>query len=290
MTANQWQEYVELTESSAESELHLPTTDVAQKTRVVHLPKLLSAEEVEQVHTLHQHLKPLVGSAGRRADNQAAAYRSGAWETDYLSTDGHFARCAPQLREKLLAAALKVDKEHWQLVQTATGSVAPRCVEYHTVEPGGSLNFPTHHDGGSLVTIDVMLSDRDEFDGGHFGTLECDGTTRKHPFDKGDAVVFVSHKFHSVSPVTAGRRHVLVMEIWEGEECESRRLEPENPNFITHHPALSSHTRAVPHSRRPALARRRTCAHRCEKHRGHCGHTASSSFWRRAMSDLASDL
>lgn len=66
------------------------------------------------------------------------------------------------------------------------------------------------------------------------------------------ALVFVSHKFHCVTPVTAGRRHVLVMELWEGEERE--------------------------------------CAHRCERHTGPCSHSVRASFWRRAFSDLASDL
>ena len=138
------------------------------------------------------------------------------------------------------------------MIDRATSPVVPRCVEYHTVEPGGSLPFPTHYDAGSLVTIDVMLSDTSEFEGGSFGTLECDGELHMHAFEKGDAVVFVSHKYHCVQPVTAGRRQVLVMELWEGEERE--------------------------------------CAHRCEKHTGYCGHSVRQSFWRRAMSDLASDL
>ena len=111
---------------------------------------------------------------------------------------------------------------------------------------GGSLAFPTHHDTGSLVTIDVMLSDASEFEGGQFSTKEADGTVRSHPFDKGDALCFVSHKYHHVEPVSAGRRRVLVMELWEGEE--------------------------------------RTCAHRCEQRTGHCGHTVRASFWRRALS------
>jgi hypothetical protein len=34
--------------------------------------------------------------------------------------------------------------------------------------------------------------------------------------NKGDAVVFVSHKQHNVQAVTQGVRHVLVVELWEG--------------------------------------------------------------------------
>jgi hypothetical protein len=152
----------------------------------------------------------------------------------------------------MLDVVRTVDEENWQVLRHATSPVVPRCVEYHRVEPGGSLPFIHHHDAGSFITIDVMLSSTDEFEGGQFQTLESDGTMRSYPFELGDALIFVSHKPHCVQPVRAGRRTVLVMEVWEGVE--------------------------------------RTCAHRCELHWKHCGHTPRSSFWRRALSDLASDL
>ena len=84
------------------------------------------------------------------------------------------------------------------MLERATTPLGVRCVEYHTVEPGGSLPFPTHFDSSSLITIDVMLSDPStEFEGGQFSTLEADGTMKEYShFKKGDALVFVSHKFH----------------------------------------------------------------------------------------------
>ena len=38
--------------------------------------------------------------------------------------------------------------------------------------------------------------------------------------------MFVSHRYHNVRPVTAGRRQVLVAEMWEGPEktCAHRCL------------------------------------------------------------------
>ena len=33
----------------------------------------------------------------------------------------------------------------------------------------------------------------------------------------GEAIMFPSHKFHNVSPITGGKRVVMVLEIWEGE-------------------------------------------------------------------------
>ena len=307
----QWNDYQSVIEGSANAELHLPLSVDAQKTNVVHVKNFLSPAEIDSLHELHDELKPLLGTAGRTSGNQAAAYRAGSWETTYLSTDGHFARARPELRERFLRTARAVDSKHWRLLERATEPVVPRCVEYHTVEPGGSLPYPTHYDAGSLVTVDVMLSDTSEFEGGQFATLEADGSMKRYDFERGDALFFVSHKYHwyahrstaharwspleanswaararlvnssghvcatkrsslterthrisfscsclrrarSVSPVTAGRRNVLVVELWEGEERE--------------------------------------CAHRCERHRGECGHTARASFWRRALSDLASDL
>eukprot|EP00439_Symbiodinium_sp_Y106_P023518 s1296_g2.t2 len=52
--------------------------------------------------------------------------------------------------------------------------------------------------------------------GGEFCTLEADGLLREHDFHRGDAIVFPSHKPHSVGQITSGRRSVLIVEIWPG--------------------------------------------------------------------------
>lgn len=46
--------------------------------------------------------------------------------------------------------------------------------------------------------------------------MEVDGSLKQHQFELGDALVFVSHKYHCVGPVTAGRRRVLVTELFCG--------------------------------------------------------------------------
>ena len=43
-----------------------------------------------------------------------------------------------------------------------------------------------------------------------------DGAVREHAFERGDVLVFVSHKPHYVAPVTKGVRKVLIIELWEG--------------------------------------------------------------------------
>mmetsp|Transcript_67497 Transcript_67497/g.218054 ORF Transcript_67497/g.218054 Transcript_67497/m.218054 type:complete len:89 (-) Transcript_67497:116-382(-) len=63
-----------------------------------------------------------------------------------------------------------------------------------------------------------------DFEGGAFTTPELDGSSSTPEFGKGDALFFVSHKFHNVRPVTAGTRNVLVAELWAGpsSRCEHR--------------------------------------------------------------------
>ena len=87
-----------------------------------------------------------------------------------------------------------------------------------------------------------MLSDSASgvFEGGALSTLGLDGKLHAAaPFELGDATVFVSHKYHCVTPVTKGKRQVLVCEIWHGRERE--------------------------------------CAHRCEQHDGECPITLAVS-------------
>ena len=105
-----------------------------------------------------------------------------------------------------------------------------------------------HYDKGSLVTVDIMLEPArrggefetveqptsDEEDGGRAAAIDCTActtTTKRHPFRVGDALAFVSHKFHRVTPVERGERKVLVVELWAGEErtCGHRCERPHGP-------------------------------------------------------------
>lgn len=202
-----------------------------------------------------------------------------SWEqcrvTTYLSTDNLFERRHPELVQRLVAAALEADKaQHWAILHPSFGTAGAtaaacgsdcmassngsssgssdsedylnvRVMELHDVEPGGALSDPQHFDGGSLVTLDVMLSsprggaDLGDFDGGSFATPESDGSVTRHDFGRGDLLVFPSHKYHYVEPVTGGHRRVMVLELWRGES--------------------------------------RGCAHRCLQHLGPCHYSATQS-------------
>lgn len=223
-------ERISMTSSLFSLRFPLLSRRVAQKTRVVSIPMLLDAEEINAIHDLARS----IGDEGRA---QKAGY-SGSWDTIYLSTGLRFGTELPAIRSKLIQAARRAEEQaDWGvLVGGAREAANVRCVECHTVQRHGSLPWVQHMDHGSLVTIDVMLSDPSrDFEGGTFQTLEPDGRLRQHEAEfarKGDCLVFCSHKPHCVAPVSRGCRQVLVCELWEGDEkpcphrCERRRGGP----------------------------------------------------------------
>ena len=219
----------------------------AQRTPTVRVPGFVDAAEVAQILKSYVSLRDKCGLA-----TQKHGEASSNWTTTFLHTDGNFVAALPLLRQKVLDAAIAVDAQQgWGLLDTGA-PFALRVVEIHTVGPGGSLPEHKHFDHGSLVTVDVMLSDsaNGAFEGGELCTLEQDGKLHAaSPFELGDATVFVSHKYHCVTPVTKGTRQVLVCEIWHGPERE--------------------------------------CAHRCEQHEGECPITLAVS---RAASHMVGFL
>ena len=201
-----WTELVREKAADVAVEAHLPTMETAQSTQVIRVPRLLDESDISQVHALHDSMAASLGSASARGRSAtASSYKTGAamepqlqpgWQVTYLNTDGAFAERLPALREKILHAARRVDAQNFGVLQAATEPIVPRCVEYHVVVPPGSLPHPYHNDEGSALTVDIMLSEAGSFTGGDFSTLETSGELITHPFERGDALVFVSHKPH----------------------------------------------------------------------------------------------
>ena len=167
----------------------------------------------------------------------ATCHRDAKWNTVYLHAGGKFqSRCANILAKIIAAvrAADALEPSMQLLVRKRERDVGVRCVEYHQVQLSGALPEHTHMDRGSLVTVDILLSEPGiDFEGGEFGTLESDGQLLTHQFGgrdrPGDALLFVSHKYHCVQPVLKGRRRVLVIELWVGpdRDCEHRCNHPQ---------------------------------------------------------------
>lgn len=221
----------------ADTAANLPSFDYADRTNVVLKKQLLSPEEVTFVCDLAARLKPVCGQSSRDARG-VHHLAGGTWSTTYLHTGHAFQTHAPDIYKKLRQAAVEADKkEGWNLLpKDKNVPLGARCIEFHEVEPGGALSDPNHRDTGSLITVDIMLSnsENDEHGQGDFtGGELCipnlkTGEMIPQNFNRGDAVLFVSHRRHMVKPVTSGQRRVLVMEIWQGEErrCAHRCISP----------------------------------------------------------------
>jgi len=147
----------------------------------------------------------------------------------YLQTGGFVHKANPGLVQVLRQAMEEADSKHYQLL-THEKHVTVRLVEYHTYTQGGGLIGEgwerRHFDGGSFLTMVVMLSQPGlDFEGGKLVASRTDWDTAVleefvevellHP---GDCAVFPSHKYHNVTTVTRGKRHVCVMELWPDYE------------------------------------------------------------------------
>ena len=200
----------------------LPPVDVARAMRVHRGARVLDASEVSAIVASAERERARLGIVQRDAHRVPALDERATWSTYYLHTGGWLTREHPELVAKLWRAAVAADRaEGWRLLSRAderetAPPVTVRTAELHTVSRRGALADPRHFDGGSLVTVDVMLSERSDFAGGDLATLECDETLMPHgPWEQGDALIFPSHKYHCVTPVRQGLRQVLVIEVGE---------------------------------------------------------------------------
>jgi hypothetical protein len=221
----------------------------AQNTCVVRLKKFLSEYDIQQIHSVaKQELEITKALSLRKARSNSTALQchTDAWRVLYLQHNNIFQRKLPELRERILNKIREVDRDNWSLIDNVK-HVNIRVVEYHQMDEFGELADPKHYDLNSLLTMDMMLSDECDFEGGQFQTEESDGSLKQYSFEKGDALVFVSHKPHCVNKVRSGRRNVLVLEFWYGPERQCpHRCEKFGQLICTKDPAQKNHTLANP--------------------------------------------
>jgi len=199
----------------------------AQRSSVVRIPQFLSTSEIERIHEAASETASI---EGQQDIHKRQGAPEGTWSTVFFNH--HLAALLPELHQRLLDTARTTDAAAWKLLDDERHSLNFRCVEYHVVSEGGGIPMPKHHDFGSLLTMDVMLSDpSSDFSGGTFCTLESDGRMQTHSFEQGDLLIFQSHKYHCVQPLSSGKRRVLVAEIWEGlpRRCSRRCNTPWGP-------------------------------------------------------------
>lgn len=191
---------------------------------------IISEQQVRTMETVRCFNKkfPLIASQIKAAESrtkhsgrwlmecgvEARLKCSNAWHVAYLQANALMERFLSDVLEKIYAIVTEVDRaEGWGLLDEP---YHVRVAEYHRQRaPSGAIPDITHYDEDSLVTVDILLNDG--FEGGDFQTLEPNNRLARHEFQApGDALVFVSHKYHCVTPVTRGERRVLVLEFWRG--------------------------------------------------------------------------
>ncbi|CAK0798557.1 unnamed protein product [Prorocentrum cordatum] len=255
------------------AERTLPDSRAGSLLAAVRLPMLLDEGEIEEVLELGREVKAAGGateyrlgssahSVVRSADagsDPASASSSSPWHTTFLHTGHLFQQRLPALSLKLRQAVLSTDGLNWGICRKAAASlsgsnvagepldeVRMRTIELHEVGPGGALPQRDHVDSGSCVTLDVMLCRPGvDFEGGALELPPAIDVAKPGVFPEflqGDALVFPSHKFHCVHPVSSGLRRVLVIEFWCGED--------------------------------------RSCPHRCHQHYGTCKAAGGGSRWQ----------
>lgn len=216
--------------------LGLMTPDIAQRTHPVVLRRFLQPAEVDNLLEQMEEVKRQ-GIAGKRERHHGfgAEMVMGCWRTTYLHSDGIFKKRFPELQKRLLKAMFSVDSREWQVLKNRDPSrLNLRTIEFHEYVPPGQLAGETHMDAGSLITMDVYLAEPGvDYTGGDLVMREADGSLTAPSLHRGDAVLFISHKYHHVQPIITGKRVVLVTEIWDGPErsCSHRCTSHEPCDF-----------------------------------------------------------
>ncbi|CAE8610264.1 unnamed protein product, partial [Polarella glacialis] len=209
----------------------------AEATQPVLLPGLLSEGEATLIDTLgrarmakmaevQEGLSPFdlpEEEAGFHAAAEAALHCSGPHRVLYLHSQEVREKLSEDevavldsLESKLMQSISDEDSRRWGLLPYR-GEVSVRSFEYHAYSDGGSVMDPEHRDDGSLLTLSVLLSSSEEFQGGVFSTFKSSpaGEERQElRMARGDGVLFVSEKRHNVDVVTGDRR-ALVIELWD---------------------------------------------------------------------------
>lgn len=192
--------------------------EIAQLTEVVSAPNFLSDCERLNLLNYMKHCGLPAYTSNVTEDISESGYP--IHTTTYLQTNNIFEAELGWLYLRIRKLAKDVNASQWWGFNIGDScSFNVRVAEYHEMYKGESLRNNKHYDCGSLITVDIMLHEANE--GAQLQTLELiDGEEKlkQHPFRNGDALVFVSHKYHCVSPLIEGIRRVLVVEFWNGKK------------------------------------------------------------------------
>jgi hypothetical protein len=159
---------------------------------------------------------------------------AGGHETVFVH--GEMDRVIPGMRDRLTALAVQADATAgWGVLKGTVPN--PRCLElirYHAAADTATLtnldSLGWHSDGATLITMVVMLSSEDNFEGGAV-ELRGDEAGEQYMLRPGDALMWKGWTSHRVTPVTRGVREVFVAEWWSGADC-AVTLQPRDDDSV----------------------------------------------------------
>jgi hypothetical protein len=212
----------------------LPCPEEAQRLRCVRKPSAVSKDEIEALLSMLPLMREAgagvqkrtglaaAGAGGRASRSEPGAVANddpSAWVTTYLHTNQLFQTRFAELFNRLRKLALDTDDEHWGIRRACeagnSGAVRTRVIEVHEAGPGAGLAADKHYDSGSIVTLDVLLSPTDDFEGGQLQMMEPDGTktrcvrccSRHFAASGSGSVFFSSRRFEIRISSVSDRRH-----------------------------------------------------------------------------------
>ena len=202
----------------------------ARASCVMYAPSLFSSSDLCDIEAVRKIVMARESIYENNSENRMHQHKVGT----FLNNPPHntMQREAPHILGKMIRFAAQAwEQAKWSessLVSSSSSvhngplcsvlggvpSLNIRVVEMWEYEVGGGLSDSMHYDVDSILTIVALLCDN--YEGGIFRTYEADDTHLEHHMKTGDAICFVSHKYHNITPLTKGIRKSLVIELWQG--------------------------------------------------------------------------
>lgn len=137
-----------------------------------------------------------------------------------LEAHRHFAS-QRDLQDAMLQFAIQADKDAgWGLTPLQLRLRRVELLYYEKSSAGVQSELGGWHTDGGLLTMAVMLSEEDDFEGGA-QEVRFKGSTLRHKLSRGDVMVWRGWTEHRVTPVTDGLRKVFIVEFWSGPDVTS---------------------------------------------------------------------
>ena len=167
----------------------------------------ISAEEISIVKALGKELR------SERASHRSFGVNANGHFVTQLDPEFSSRPDTAAILAKLKTLAVRADIEKaWHVVDDKL--LKPRTIELLEYPGEYKASLGWHQDTQSAVTVLLMMSDRDMYEGGNLQHQHLD-IEYAAPLERhGDVAVYRSHQYHMVTDTTAGLRLSLAIEFW----------------------------------------------------------------------------